>query len=208
MDRRSGDYQQMTQTSHSPRDWMKRTIWHMLLCRDAVELSFQHTKAYQYHLLLRCQQHKLHRYALHGMLSSDVTQQSPYHRQYSALQVTFDGACSHPSGVGTTGTAVAVPLHAICTCVLHFSMFATGSCSLCTDMSCCALLQALQDSFRTKFFSSYLNSACDSIRRDGLNVPMVFAWTMWDNFEVSGGCPSLGSWTDHCQPPTLLAWVS
>lgn len=45
----------------------------------------------------------------------------------------------------------------------------------------------MDDSFRTSFYSQYLSSACDAISRNNLNVPIIFAWTMFDNFEWSEG---------------------
>eukprot|EP00882_Tetradesmus_deserticola_P010669 GHRQ01011270.1.p1 GENE.GHRQ01011270.1~~GHRQ01011270.1.p1 ORF type:complete len:201 (+),score=48.16 GHRQ01011270.1:1079-1681(+) len=38
--------------------------------------------------------------------------------------------------------------------------------------------QVLNDSYRTKFYSGYLNSACDAIKKYKLNVPMIFAWSL------------------------------
>jgi hypothetical protein len=40
------------------------------------------------------------------------------------------------------------------------------------------LLQVLNDSYRTKFYSGYINSACEAIKNYKLNVPMIFAWSL------------------------------
>jgi hypothetical protein len=40
------------------------------------------------------------------------------------------------------------------------------------------LLQVLNDSYRTKFYSGYINSACKAIKNHKLNVPMIFAWSL------------------------------
>uniref|UniRef100_A0A383WBJ0 Beta-glucosidase n=1 Tax=Tetradesmus obliquus TaxID=3088 RepID=A0A383WBJ0_TETOB len=47
--------------------------------------------------------------------------------------------------------------------------------------------QVLNDSYRTNFYSGYINSACKSINTYKLNVPMIFAWSLWDNFEWAEG---------------------
>lgn len=45
------------------------------------------------------------------------------------------------------------------------------------------LLQAVKDTYRTTFYSQYLQEACKAITDNGLNVPVMFAWSLWDNFE-------------------------
>jgi hypothetical protein len=40
------------------------------------------------------------------------------------------------------------------------------------------LLQVLNDSYRTNFYSGYINSACEAIKKYKLNVPMIFAWSL------------------------------
>eukprot|EP00775_Hariotina_reticulata_P004622 gene4622-4876_t len=42
---------------------------------------------------------------------------------------------------------------------------------------------ALKDTYRTAFYSQYLAEACKAIIDSGLNVPVIFAWSLWDNFE-------------------------
>eukprot|EP00775_Hariotina_reticulata_P004624 gene4624-4878_t len=46
---------------------------------------------------------------------------------------------------------------------------------------------ALKDTFRTTFYSQYLQEACKAITESGLNVPVILAWSLWDNFEWAEG---------------------
>jgi hypothetical protein len=78
-------------------------------------------------------------------------------------------------------TAASIIIDKLCTPATHWC-YATDSTTSTVSLSrllpALLLLQVLNDSYRTNFYSGYINSACEAIKTYKLNVPMIFAWSL------------------------------